>query len=244
MLFTDNHHATLWRKGLHLPFDYRQLRVDPKSIQHDNGSVVVAHSVTLPAYNSKLLTSKDVPRSWEDLLSPKWKDGKLGVSSAVHHWARLAAGPMGEKQATEFVKTLAKQRPFLGRLAELYTRLQLGEILLAATLSNDFIYRAKKSGAPVAFAENVQPILMLGYNAGVLKGAAHPNASHLFAAFMTTPEAQEIWEKYRGETSAFVPGTSTYNFTKDRQLLLMRPQDVETVDRLSDEYAKIMGFTN
>jgi iron(III) transport system substrate-binding protein len=242
MVFTDNHHATLWRRRLHIPFDYRALGVDAQAIQHDRGSLVIAHSITLPAYNNKILADKDAPRTWEDLLNPKWKGGKLGVSSAVHHWARLATGFKGERETTEFVRGLAKQGPFLGRLAELYTRLQLGEILVAATLSSDFIHRAKKSGAPVVFAEHIEPILMLGYNAGVLKGAAHPNTAHLFAAFMLTPEAQGIWEKYRGETSAFVAGTSANKFVKDKSLLLMRPQDAELIDRLSDEYVKILGF--
>jgi ABC-type Fe3+ transport system substrate-binding protein len=39
------------------------------------------------------MAAKDVPKKWEDLLDPEWKDGKLGVISSTHHWARLAAGP-------------------------------------------------------------------------------------------------------------------------------------------------------
>ncbi len=44
------------------------------------------------------------------------------------------------------------------------------------------------------------------------RGARHPNVGRLFAAFLTTPEAQEIWERYNGQTSAFVPGTTTYKY--------------------------------
>ena len=241
-LITDNHHATLWRRRLHLPFDYRVLGVDPRSIQHDNGSVMIAHGVTLPGYNNKTLLPKDVPGRWEDLLDPRWKDGKLGVSSATHHFARLAAGPWGEKKTTEFVRGLARQRPFLGRLAELSTRLQLGEVLIAGTLSSDMIHNATKKGAPLAHAAKVEPVLMLGYNAGVLKGARHPNTAHLFAAFMATSEAQEIWEKHRGESSVFVPGTRSYEFAKGKQILLMRPEDAELVDRLANDYSKLLGF--
>jgi iron(III) transport system substrate-binding protein len=242
MLITDNHHAELWRRKLHLPYSYRGLAIDPKLIEHDNGSLAMAHSFSFPAYNSKILPSKDVPKTWDDLLDAKFKDGKLGVSSATHHFARLAAGPWGEKKTTEFVKALAKQRPFLGRLAELSTRLQLGEILVAAMLSDSQTYVAQERGAPLIFAEKVEPIISSGYNAGVVKGTTHPNAAHLFAAFMVTPEAQAIWEKYRGQTSAFVPGTRSYNFAKSKQVVFMAPKDAELVDRLSDDYSTIFGF--
>ncbi|HXV78333.1 MAG TPA: hypothetical protein VEG60_00490 [Candidatus Binatia bacterium] len=40
----------------------------------------------------------------------------------------------------------------------------------------------------------MQPVIAPSYNVGVLKGAQHPTA-HLFAVFMTMPEAQQVWEK-------------------------------------------------
>jgi iron(III) transport system substrate-binding protein len=243
MLVSDNHHASLWRRRLHLAFDYKTLGVDPKSIQHDNGSVIIAHGIVLPAYNHKILASKDAPRRWEDFLDTKWKDGKLGTSTSTHYFGRLAAGPWGEKKTTKFVKDLAGQRPFLGRLAELYTRLQLGEILVAVPMADSMIGRAKKDGAPIVFADWIQPVPMTANNAGVLKGAIHPHAAHLFAAFMTTPEAQDIWEKHFGQTSALVPGTANYNFAKGKQVLFMAEKDAAFVERLAAEYSKILGFT-
>src|SRR5581483_6919379 len=115
MVVTDAHHATLWVKKMHQPFDYKSIGVDPKAVQYDNGSVSFANQFVLPAYNKQLVPAKDAPKTWEDLLNPKWK-GKIGVSSATHHMARLAAGPWGEEKATHFVKALTKQDLILGRL--------------------------------------------------------------------------------------------------------------------------------
>jgi iron(III) transport system substrate-binding protein len=100
MVVTDAHHATLWVKKMHQPFDYKSIGVDPKAVQYDNGSVSFANQFVLPAYNKQLVPANDVPKSWDDLLNPKWK-GKLGVSSATHHMARLAAGPWGEEKNNE-----------------------------------------------------------------------------------------------------------------------------------------------
>jgi iron(III) transport system substrate-binding protein len=242
MLVTDAHHATLWSRKLHQPFDYAKLGIAPELVQYDNGVVSLANQFVLPAYNKNVLPAQDVPKRWEDLLDGKWKGGKLGVSTATHHLSRLAVGPWGEAKATEFVGGLAKQEPILGTLANLYTRLQVGEILLAATLTDSFISQAKKDGAPIVFAEGLDPVISPTYNAGVPKGARHPNAGHLFAVFLTLLEAQELWEKFNGQTSAFIPGTSAYKYAQGKRLLQMNQNQAQTVDRLARQYGKILGF--
>ena len=241
MVVHDAGHATLWLRKLHIPYDYAKLGVDPRAIQYDNGTVIQGTQFALPAYNSKILPPQDVPKKWEDLLDPKWKGGKLGMSTATHHLARLATA-WGEKKATEYVKELAKQTPMLGSLATITTRLQLGEILIAVTLVDSFIHRAKVTGAPIVFAEGIEPVISPTFSAGVLKGARHPNAAHLFAVFLTTPEAQQIWEKFLGESSAFVPGTTAYKYAQGKKVLYMNQDQAEMVDRLTREYGKILGF--
>ena len=241
MVVHDAGHATLWLRKVHKPFDYAKLGVDPRAIQYDNGTVILANQFVLPAYNRQILPPQDVPKKWEDLLDPKWKGGKLAMSTATHHLARLATA-WGEKKATEYVKALAKQAPMLGTLATITTRLQLGEVLLAVTLTDSFVHRAKVTGAPIVFAEGLEPVISPAYNAAVLKGAHHPNAGHLLAAFLTTPEAQEIWEKYNGQTSAFVPGTTAHKYAQGKKVLYMNQDQAEMVDRLTREYGKLLGF--
>jgi len=242
MLVTDAHHATVWSRKLHQPFDYAKLGVAPELVQYDNGVVSLANQFVLPAYNKNILPAQDVPKRWEDLLDGKWKGGKLGVSTATHHLSRLAVGPWGEAKATEFVGAIAKQEPLLGTLANLYTRLQVGEILLAVTLTDSFISQAKKDGAPIVFAEGLDPVISPAYNAGVPKGARHPNAGHLFAVYLTLLEAQELWEKFNGQTSALIPGTTAYKYAQGKRLLQMTQNQAQTVDKLARQYGKILGF--
>jgi iron(III) transport system substrate-binding protein len=242
MVVTDAHHATLWLRKQHQPFNYARFNVNAKAIDYDNGTVSIVNQVVLPAYNNKLVTAKDAPKRWEDLLDPKWGGGKLGMPNTTHHLARLAAGPWGEKKTTEFVKSLAKQQPVLGTLGQLYARLQLGEILVSVTLHDGFINQAKRKGAPLAFAEGVEPVISPSLQVGVLKGARHSNAGHLFAVFLVTSEAQEIWEKYTGQSSAFVPGTTAYKYFQGKKVVYMAQQQAEMVDRLATEYGTILGF--
>ena len=241
MLIHDAGHATLWLKKLHKVYDYAGVGVPKQAIQYDSGTVILANQFALPAYNKQLVAAKDAPKSWQDLLDPKWKGGKLGMTTATHHIARLAT-LWGESKTTEFVKALAAQQPVLGPLGTVYSRLQLGEILVAITLTDSFIHDAKVSGAPIVHAEEVTPVISPAYNAGVLKGAAHANAGHLFSAFLPTPPAQEILKKFGGHTSAFVPGTPAHKFVQGKTTIFMKQDQAEMVDRLTNVYGKIFGF--
>ncbi len=219
MAVTDAHHGTLWLRKLHKPFDYAQLGVDAKVIKYDGGALSFANQFVLPAYNKSVLPAKDVPRRWEDLLDPMWRGGKLGMPTATHQLARLALGPWAEKKTTEFVAALAKLEPSLGTMPALYNRLLLGEILVVGTISDDEVGRASKTGAPVVFAEGLEPVISPAYHVGVVKGALHPNAGHLFSAFLTSREGQEGWEKFSGQSSAFVPGTKAYEYVQGKQVI-------------------------
>ena len=241
MVATDAHHASLWLRKLHKPFDYRALGLDEKLIDYDNNAISFAHQYIVPAFNSSIVAPQDRPKSWEDLLHPRWK-GKLGVTTATHHLGRLAAGPWGEEKTTAYVKALAQQSPVLGELGPTYTRLQLGEIFVALSLTDSYIHVAKQTGAPIAEAEEVQLVVAPSYHVGVIKGAQHPHTAHLFAVFMTAPESQRIWEKTVGVSSALIPGTAYFQKAKDKQMIYMNKDQADKVDQLAKKYGSILGF--
>src|SRR5438132_10650589 len=66
MVVTDAHHATLWVKKMHQPFDYKSIGVDAKEVQYDNGSMSFANHFVLPASNKEQVAAKDPPKAWED----------------------------------------------------------------------------------------------------------------------------------------------------------------------------------
>lgn len=241
MVATDAHHASLWLRKLQKPFDYKSVGVDEKLIDHDGGAISFVHQYIVPAYNSGLVPPKEAPRSWEDLLQPKWK-GKVGVTTATHHLGRLAVGPWGEEKTTAFVKSLAQQSPVVGELGPTYTRLQLGEILVALSLTDSYIHLAKQTGAPVAEAVEVQPVVAPSYHVGVIKGAQHPHAAHLFAVFMTSPESQQVWEKAVGVSSALIAGTAYFQKSQGKQMIYMRKDQSDKVESLARKYGKMIGL--
>jgi len=239
MVIIDALHGPLWQRKLHVAYDYRALGIDPRTIHYDNGTVSIANQIVLPAYNPKTLSEKDAPKKWEDLLDPKWK-GKIGVPTATGQIDFLAI-QWGEEKFMNFVRALAKQEPIPGKLAELVTRLEIGEILLTSTLTDSFIHRTKATGSALAHAQ-VQPVVSPAYHAGVLKGSPHPNAAHLFALFLTSLEAQKIWQRYGGQSSAFIPGTEMHRYVQGKSVIYLNQKDVGLVNKMVDEIGKTLGF--
>src|SRR4029078_3697487 len=90
----------------------------------------------------------------------------------------------------------------------------------------------KNKNAPVVFAESVSPLIAPAYHAGVPKNAAHPKGAELMAGYLKTTEAQKSWEKYAGQSSAFIPGTSAYKYVQKKQVVYMIQDQGVTVDRL------------
>jgi ABC-type Fe3+ transport system substrate-binding protein len=107
---------------------------------------------------------------------------------------------------------------------------------------DDQIQEQAEKQSPMVFADQIQPVISAQYHAGVLKGAAHPNTGHWFAAFMTTPEAQEVLGQAPWPSSVHVNATRAHMFAQGRELVFMRQDKAQRVDKLSRAYGKILGF--
>ena len=59
---------------------------------------------------------------------------------------------------------------------------------------------------------------------------------------MTIAEAQQILDKYLGLSSVHVKGTQAHQFAQGRELVFMKQNKAQLVDKLSREYGKILGF--
>jgi ABC-type thiamine transport system substrate-binding protein len=75
----------------------------------------------------------------------------------------------------------------------------------------------------LAFAEKFRLSSRLNITSGVLKNAPHPNVGHLFVIFMASAEVQDLWKKYTGHTSAYIPGTDAYKFVQGKQVVYHEP---------------------
>src|SRR5437868_8478675 len=91
---------------------------------------------TVMGYNTKLVPPAEVPKTYEDLLAPKWR-GKLGIESSNVAWFAAVAKAMGEEKGLAYFQQLAAMAPQVRSGHTLMTELvAAGEIATAPTLYN------------------------------------------------------------------------------------------------------------
>lgn len=142
-------------------------------------------------YNKDLVEPQDVPKSYEDLLDPKWK-GKLGIESEASNWLMTIVDTMGEEKGLQLFRDIVDRNGIVVRKGHtvLANATAAGEIPLALNVYNFLAGELKAAGAPVE-ALYLPPIVALPAGAGMMQKAPRPNAALLFLDFILT-EGQKI----------------------------------------------------
>ncbi len=242
MLTTEEHHNSLSHADLLGQYNFVELfGVPPESVLFQGGAYAFANQITLPAYNRDLVKGADVPKTWDDLLDPKWKD-KIGVHVATHHWARLSQ-VWGDEKTTQFVTRLAALNPRLGTLADLEQKLELGEVQVLGTQNDTFIRVSRNRGAPAVWAEDLSPVIVPRVMVGPLKGGANPNAALLFAGFLNTERGQGLWEEFQGQSSIYVPGSGYWKLVQGKEAVVVTEEFMEKeLGPRTAKYGQILGY--
>jgi iron(III) transport system substrate-binding protein len=147
-------------------------------------------AVWVQAYNTDKIKKEDLPKTYEDLLQPKWK-GKLGIEADVSEWYSTVALDMGEEKGIKFFGDLVRQNGISVRKGHslLNNLVSAGEVPLALTVYNYMPETSKKKGAPVDWFV-LDPAVAAASGVAVVRRAPHPNAALLFYEYMLSPEAQ------------------------------------------------------
>jgi iron(III) transport system substrate-binding protein len=151
-------------------------------------------SVWVQAYNTKLVDKNSLPKTYTDLLDPKWK-GKLGIEAKDQDWFASVVDVMGgEEQGLEFFRRLGSGNGVSVRLGHtLLTNMVIsGEVPLALTVYNYMPEQAKKKGAPIDWFV-LEPAIARSNAVGVARRAPHPNAALLFYEYLLGQEAQQYF---------------------------------------------------
>ena len=171
--------------------------VDPANVWGE-GLIHVEASITpCIIYNTHLVSKADEPRTWQDLLNPKWKGGKIYLSGFG-----LAHSTMFFTQKESDVVSYLKQLRNQGIVVKVDPRactadVSSGEAIIGESFSRVFM-AAKERGAPVELAP-IGPLLYVPDGTSVITGAPHPNAAELWTAWRQTPEGRELTLKFAGE---------------------------------------------
>jgi len=162
------------------------------ALRPHRGWIATYLSFWVQAYNTSAIHKADLPRTWQDLLDPKWK-GKLGIEARVPEWYAAIVTDMGEEAGQRFWRELVATNGISVRGGHtlLNNLVIAGDVPLALTMYQYIAEGAKRKGA----AEDwfvLEPAIGRMSGAGVARHAAHPNAALVFYEFMLSREAQQL----------------------------------------------------
>ncbi|HKW38974.1 MAG TPA: extracellular solute-binding protein [Burkholderiales bacterium] len=150
-------------------------------------------SVWVQAYNTKLIRKADLPRTYADLLDPRWK-GKLGIEAKNEDWFASVVDVMGGgEKGLQFFRSLVAKNGLSPRTGHtlLNNLVIAGEVPLALDIYNYMPEQAKRKGAPIDWFA-LQPAVARSNAIGIARRAPHPNAALLFYEYMLGEEGQRV----------------------------------------------------
>ena len=149
-------------------------------------------NVFVQAYNTRLVKKEDLPKTWEDLVNPRWK-GKLGIEQEDSDWLAGVFGDIGEARGRKVFKDIVTANSISARKGHtLLTQLVVsGEVPLALTIYNYKAQQLKAQGAPIDWF-TIGRAIARPNGIAVARKAPHPHAAVLFYDFELSPEGQKI----------------------------------------------------
>lgn len=181
-----------------LPSSYRGLPLkDPDEMWHPK--LWWGHGFM---YNTEALSKLGLepPRSWDDLLDPKWEDLIVmctpSRSSSTYINVMIVIQNRGWDEGWAYWRKLAANvGAFVPRSHDVLELVSKGEYAVGFIYAQGVVLNRAK-GYPVAIYMDPTGFIVSGVS--LLKGAPHPNIARLFLDWWYTPEAQSIAPRYGG----------------------------------------------
>ena len=152
----------------------------PQFVDKDGRWIGVTMFVLTPGFNTQLAPRGSEPKTFEDLLDPRWK-GKIAVASipvpaSAPGFVAIVLANMDEAQGMEYLRKLAKQNVVDVGIAAgrpIVDQLIAGEHAIALQIFHHHAAISAAQGAPVGWIA-MQPAFANLQTSSLLEKAPHP----------------------------------------------------------------------
>ena len=198
---SDAGHFVLFKdKKLLMPYSPKGIDKFPAGFKDKDGYYFgLRATVNVITYNTKMVSAAEAPKTWKELLDPKWK-GKLvtahpGYSGVISTHVLALVNLFG----WDYFKQLAQNRVMITQsAADPLTVVASGERAVAVNGGEYSAYQLKKKGSPVEIVYPKEGVPLVVSPTAILAAAPHPNAAKLFTDFTFTREVQQVMADSEG----------------------------------------------
>jgi len=200
------------------------------------------------AYNSDKVKAAEAPKSWKDLLDPKWKNA-VSVKQSTSGMQFAEWYELRRLYGDAYWKEFAKQRPrgFDSR-AQIFDRLAKGDDKVCALAEYAGYLLQKEKGAPIVFVAPADGLPASPLLNGIVDKAPHPEAARLFVDWLMSNRGQAHYQNnkflyygsVRKDAPAMPDGTRLSNYK------LLVPSDMAAYmasqDAFNKEWNSMLGI--
>ena len=242
----DQAHFIVWkRNGWLAPYLPEEVakHFDTQYYDPDGLHVTTRILISPIGYNTNLVKKEDAPKSFADLLDPKWAGKMVKAHPAYSGTIMNATFQIARDLGWDYFEKLAKQSVLQVQSAtDTPKKIALGERAVMVDGADYLVIRYKEDGQPVeiVYPEEGTP-LAVGPSA-VFKAAPNPNAARLFQNWMHSREAQQLLVDWARQYSPHRQTVEKPGVRKLADIKLMK-EDPEGVEKKAEEiktrYAQI-----
>jgi iron(III) transport system substrate-binding protein len=235
---SDASHFITWKKnGWLAPYvtvDMAQHFL-PEYRDPDGMSATTRIYLSSIAYNTNLVKPDDAPKSFADLLDPKWAGKMVKGHPAYSGTIMTATFQMVREFGWDYYEKLSKQRVMqVQSSTDPPKKLALGERAVMADGNEYNVVLLKEAGQPVEPVYPTEGTPTISGPTGIFANAPHPNAARLFQAWLHTRETQQFFIDFSAQYSVHAQVQSKPGRRKISDIKLMK-EDPAGVEKMTEE---------
>jgi len=245
---SDLAHCLVWKKREwlepYLPEDV--VKHYDKAYYDRDGAYITTRVLVSPfGYNTNLVKPEETPKSFADLLDPKWAGKMVKAHPAYSGTIMSSTFQVARDLGWDYLEKLARQRVLQVQSAtDTPKRIALGERAIMVDGAGYLVIRNKEAGQPVDVIYPAEGTPVATSPSAIFKASPRPNAAKLFQNWMHSREAQQILIDYARQYSPHAQTIEKPGVRKLADIKLMK-EDPAGVEKMAEEvktrYAKIFG---
>src|ERR1700694_1089034 len=235
---SDASHFITWkRNGWLAPFVTEDIAAHflPEYRDPDGMSATTRIYLSSIAYNTNLVKPDDAPKSFTDLLDPKWAGKMVKGHPAYSGTIMTATFQVVREFGWDYYEKLSKQRVMqVQSSTDPPKKLALGERSVMADGNEYNVVLLKEAGQPVQPIYPIEGAPTVSGPTGIFATAPHPNAARLFQAWLHTRETQQFFIDFTAQYSVHAQVQAKPGRRKISDIKLMK-EDAAGVEKRTDE---------